>query len=90
MVLAPGTAGVATAKVELTSEEAFAILRIEASERLRVRYAAGGRARSHELAIEAEWDPSAGLARKGQVVVHTDHPRQARVELPVYVLYVGT
>jgi hypothetical protein len=90
VVLAPGTAGVATAKVELTSEEAFAILRIEASERLRVRYAAGGRARSHELAIEAEWDPSAGLARKGQVVVHTDHPRQARVELPVYVLYVGT
>jgi hypothetical protein len=58
--------------------------------RLDVRVLAADNAQAgQQLAREAPWDTSVGLARKGQVVMTTDHPRQPRIVLPVYVVYLG-
>jgi hypothetical protein len=64
-------------------------LGVEPSEGLRVQYVARGESKVHELTVEAAWDASAGLARTGQVVVRTTHPRQPQVVLMVHVLYLG-
>ena len=90
VVLQPEAGGVAAVEVLLASQQAFAILGIEAAEGLSVRYTDSGAASRHALAVEAAWDASAGLARKGQVVITTDHRLQPRVVLPVYVLYLGS
>lgn len=90
VVLQPDKGGTAAAVVLLESQQAFAILGIEASEGLQTHHDGGGQQTLHELTIQAAWDTGAGLARKGQIVITTDHARQPRVVLPVYVLYAGT